>query len=101
MADILGQFEIQDNTGRTEAFSVSATTTVTNVPSTAGQKISGVMFTVEGSNAEISLDGGTSYFKLPKDASGFKDVKGEPTQLKVRTSAGSADIELLIDFEAT
>lgn len=99
MADVLGQFEISDNSGSTEAFSVTATTSVQSVPSTPGEIISGFMFSVNGNNVEISADGGVSFFKLPKDAVGAKDIKGEITQLQVRTSSGSTALELWIDFE--
>jgi len=99
MADEIGQFEISDNQGRTEAFSVSATTTFQNIPSSPGEKISGVMFSIDGNNVEISADGGTSYFQFPKDASGFKDLKGGPNQIQVRTSSGTASVKLWIDFE--
>lgn len=99
MANEIAQFEISDNAGRTEAFSVTATTTPQSVPAVAGEQISGFLFSIEGRDVEISTDGGTSYFPFPRDAQGAKDVKGEITQLSVRTSAGSATVNLWIDFE--
>ena len=99
MANTFGQFESSDNQGSTEAFSGTATTTPANVPAVAGNKISGFLFTVDGNNVEISVDGGTTFWQVPKKATGYKDVKGEPTQLQIRTSSGNTDYSLWIDFE--
>lgn len=93
------QTEIKDNVGSTEGFSGTATTSVANIPSIAGNIISGFMFQVTGSNVQISADGGTTFFDLPKNATGFKDVKGEITQLQIKTSSGSAPYSLWVDFE--
>jgi hypothetical protein len=99
MADVIGQHEISDNNGTTEGFSGTATTTPANVPLSAGNVISGFMWAVDGENVEISADGGASYFLLPKKSEGFKDIKGEPTQLIIKTSSGTAGYALWIDFE--
>ena len=99
MVDSNPEFEISDNDGSSVAFNVTATTTFQNVPSVAGNRISGFLFNMDGSNVEISTDGGTTYFQFPRNATGFKDVKGSPTQIQVRTSSGSTDVSLWIDFE--
>ena len=94
------QFEGRDNNGSTVAFSGTATTTPADVPGSPGNRISGFMFSVDGENIQISADGGASYFDVPKKAIGYKDIKGEPTELKIKTSSGSTDYNLWIDFEA-
>lgn len=99
MADILPQFETSDNDGSTTAFSGTATTTPADIPAVADKVISGFVFQVDGENVEISADGGTTYFKVPKKGTGSKDIKGNITQLKVRTSTGTTDYSFWVDFE--
>ena len=99
MANEIGQHEISDICGSTEAFSGTATTIVQDIPSVAGNIISGFMFSVDGNNVQISADGGVTYFNVPRKATGYKQVKGEITQLKVRTSSGSTGFDFWVDFE--
>lgn len=99
MADQLPGFEINDNDGSTVGFSGTATTSITDIPSVADKRISGFMFTVDGENIQISADGGTTYFDVPKKGNGAKDIKGDITQLKIRTSTGTTDYSLWVDFE--
>lgn len=99
MVDVMPQFESQDNTGSSVAYSGTATTTIANIPVSADKAISGFMFSFDGANVEISMDGGITYFEFPKNSYGYKDIKGEPTQLKIRTTSGSTGYNILIDFE--
>ena len=99
MADVLPQFDSQDNLGSSVAYGGTATTTPTSIPAVADKKISGFMFSFSGANIEISTDGGTTYFEFPKNAYGFKNVKGEPTQILIRTTTGTTGYKLWIDFE--
>ena len=94
-----GQIEVSDNEGRSEAFSGTATTSVTNIPSSAGQKISEALVAVDGNNVQISFDGGTSFWDVPKKAAFAWDVKGEITQIQIKTSSGSTDYSILVNFE--
>jgi len=99
MADVLPQFDTQDNIGSSVAFSGTATTTPASVPGAPDKVISGFMFSFAGANIEISTDGGTSYFEFPKNAYGYRDVKGSPTQILIRTTTGTTGYKLWIDFE--
>ena len=99
MADLPSQFETQDNVGTTIAYSGTATTTAAAVPAVADKVISGFMWVVDGSNVEISADGGVTFFRLPKNSQGYKDIKGSPQQLRIRTSSGSTGYDLWVDFE--
>lgn len=99
MADQLPDFETSDNDGSTVAYSGTATTTFASVPASPGARISGFMFQVAGENVQISADGGTSYFDIPKKGTGAKDVKGEITQLRIKTSSGTSAYSLWVDFE--
>jgi hypothetical protein len=91
--------EISDNLGSTVAYTGTATTSVQNVPSVADKVISGFGLTVSGNNVQISVDGGTTFFNVPRRGSITWDVKGEIQQLQIKTSFGSTDFDLLINFE--
>jgi len=88
-----------DNTGRTEAFTGTATTTVQSIPLVAGEVISSFVFAVDGKNVKISADDELSFFNVPDKGMGSKDVKGGIKQLQVKTSSGSTDFDLWVDFK--
>lgn len=99
MVDVFPQFESEDNIGSTRGYSGVATVVAANVPAVAGKAISGFMWAIDGENLEISADGGLTFFKVPKKSEGFKDIKGRPTQLIVKTSVATCGYSLWIDFE--
>lgn len=99
MADIIGQHEISDNQGGTVAYSGTATTTFANVPSVAGNSISGCLIVADGGNLQASFDGGTTYHDFAEDEALSWDVKGEITQLRVKTSSGTCDYRIIINVE--
>lgn len=94
--------EIKDNEGSTVAYSGTATTTAANVPATAGNIISGALVENTGSNdLEVSYDGGTTYYTLLKKQFVSWDIKGEITQLVVKTPTGTTTYQALINFEVS
>ena len=94
------QFEVQDNKGTSVTYSGTATTTSANVPSSAGNKISGFGLDNTGTeDMQISMDGGTSWKTVDKKAYFSWEVKGEPTQLQVKTLANTTTYEITINFE--
>ena len=99
MAESAPQFENSDNSGSTIAYSGTATTTPTAVPASPGAGISQAIVKANGSNLEVSYDGGSTYWPYDNRASLSWDVKGLPTQLFFRTSSGSTDYDALINFE--
>lgn len=94
-----GNTEISDNRGTTVAYTGTATTTVANVPSVAGEAISQCLVQSLDKNLEVSFDGGTTYFPFERNGLLTWDVKGRPTQLKVRTSAATCPYRIIINFE--
>lgn len=99
MADLVSQMEIEDNSGRSQAFNGTASTTVANVPAVAGEAISQLLLYVDGKNVEVSFDSGTSFFLMPDNGVLSWDVKGGITQVQIRTSSGTTDYSMLINFE--
>jgi hypothetical protein len=92
--------EIQDNLGSSVVYSGTATTTPANVPSSAGNIISGFILRNSGTNdMQISMDGGTTYFTVDKRGNFSWNVKGEITQVQVKTAVSTTTYELLINFE--
>jgi len=88
-----------ENLGATTAYTGTATTTFANVPSSAGGVISGCLIKPLGNNFEVSFDGGTSYLPISRNSVFTWDVKGEITQLRVRTSSSTSDYEILLNTE--
>ena len=100
MADEIGQFETEDNAGSTQVFTGTATTTPSNVPAVAGNAISGVGIVARRGNLEVSFDGGLTFWPFEQTRESLTwDVKGRITQLVVRTSSGSVDYRIIINFE--
>lgn len=101
MSDVIPQHEIVDNDGSTVVESGTATTTPANVPSVAGNIISGVGIENYG-NADLltSFDGGTTFKTLEKGGFLSWDVKGNITQLVVKTLSGTADYEIILNLES-
>lgn len=99
MAETTPQFEQVDNAGRTENFSGTATTSPVNVPAVANEKISGYLVVAQDKNLQVSDDGGTTYFTFDDGDAMAWDVKGEITQIQVKTSSGTADYKIKINFE--
>ena len=88
-----------ENQGATTAYLGTATTTFANIPASAGGVISGCMIKPTGNNFEVSFDGGTSYLPLARNSIFTWDIKGEITQIRIKTSTGSADYEILLNTE--
>jgi hypothetical protein len=99
MADILDQFEIKDNIGSTVAFNGTATTSVQSVPALAGTSISDALIISSGRRLQVSFDGGGTFLNVPRNGAIAWNVKGQVAQLQVRTSSGTTDFDLLINFE--
>lgn len=92
--------ETSDNVGSTKAFQGTATTTPSNVPAVAGNKISQAGVSNTGSiDLQVSFDGGVTFTTLLKKEFLSWDIKGEPTQLIVKTPSGSTTYDILINFE--
>lgn len=95
-----GTVETKDNDGSTVAYSGTATTTVSNIPAIAGNVISGCEIVNRGSiNLEISFDGGATYATLEKKESLSWDIKGNITQIKVKTLVDTTVYGCIINFE--
>ena len=88
-----------ENQGATTAYTGTANTTPANVPASAGGVISGVLINPKGNNFEVSFDGGTSYIPIDRNNIFTWDVKGEITQLLVRTDSGTSDYHILLNTE--
>jgi hypothetical protein len=92
------QNETQNNIGTTESYTGTATTTPADVGS--GNVISGAIIVTLGRNIEVSFDGGSSYFPMPKKSEAVSvDVKGEPTSIKIKTTSGTADYKMILHHE--
>jgi len=92
--------EISDNAGSTTVIVDTATTTPTNFPSVAGNAISGFGIDNYGTNdIYISWDAGTSFKKIEKKTYLSWDLKGEPTQLQLKTLTSTSDFELMLNLE--
>ena len=94
------QREITDNDGTTTAITGTATTTPAGFPTTPGQGISQVLIKPLGNFFEASFDGGSTYLSIVRNSVLTWDVKGEPTQIFVRTTSGTSDFEMLVNREA-
>ena len=87
--------EIKDNKGTSTAFSGTATTGVTNLPTVAGNVISNATIYADKKDLQVSFDNGTTYFTFLGSGSLVKNVKGNITQIQVKTVVGSIDFEIL------
>lgn len=94
--------EVDDNVGSTVVYSGTATTTPANVPAVAGNGISGVGIDNYGNqDLLVSFDSGTTFKTLVKGDFYSVNIKGLPTQLSIKTLTGTADYEIMINFEDT
>ncbi|MCP3684544.1 MAG: hypothetical protein GY861_17905 [bacterium] len=94
------EFETTDNLGSSEAFSGTATTSVANVPAVADKVISGIsIWNKSSTELQVSFDGGSTFHDHDKKAFMSHNVKGEPTQIQVKTASGTADYKMIINFE--
>lgn len=91
--------EIRDLDGSTKAYSGTATTTETNIPTVADKIISQVTITCDGNNFQVSFDGGSTYFTMEKRDTLCQDVKGKITQIKVKTTSSTVNYKTIINFE--
>lgn len=94
-----GNTEISDNRGSSVVYSGTATTTPANVPSSPGEVISGMSISTGLNDILVSFDGGTTFFTVSRRGFFSHNVKGEITQLVVKTLTGTSDYEILINFE--
>jgi hypothetical protein len=100
MANVIGQHEISDNEGSTVIFSGTATTTPANVPSVAGNVISGAGISNTGSvNLRVSFDGGSTFTTVEKKTFLSWNIKGQVTQIVVETLTGSTTYEIIANLE--
>jgi len=100
MADLAPQFEGQDNVGRTQVYAGTAGIVESLVPLASGQIISGVgIDNVSNTEFLVSFDGGTSFKTIDKSSFLSWNIKGEIRQLRVKTLSGTADYEIIINFE--
>ena len=95
-----GDQEVQDNVGSTVAYSGTATTTPANVPSSADKIISGIgLENTDSNDMQVSMDGGTTYFTIAKKQFFSWNVKGNITQIQVKTPTSTATYQVVINFE--
>jgi len=102
VADQFSDHEVVDNEGSTVVETGTATTTPANVPSAADKIISG--FAVDNLGSEslsVSMDGGTTFKAVKKKEFFSWNVKGNITQLVVKTLSGSTAYEIVINHEVT
>lgn len=92
-----------DNTGSTESFSGTATTTFANVPASAGNKIDGAGVWNDSTtiDLQISFDAGTTFFDLPKKSFIGQNIQGNITQIQVKTPSSTADYRMIVNFKDT
>lgn len=92
--------ETSDNVGSTKAYQGTATTTPSTVPASPGNVISQAGITNTGStDIQVSFDGGITYTNLLKKEFLSWDVKGQITQLYVKTTTSLTTYDILINFE--
>lgn len=101
MADLEGQNETTDNAGSTTHFSGSLASNgdTVDVPSVAGNVISGVQIKAVNKDMEFSFDGGSSYSTLTRKAVQDWDVKGYITQIRLRATKNNTDWEVILNLE--
>jgi len=90
---------IMGNKGASTAYVGTATTSVASVPSVAGNAISQCLIRALDKNIEISLDGGTTFLMMEKNDALTWDVKGEITQIQIKTSVATGAYRMLINTE--
>lgn len=100
MAISNGVVETEDNKGSTVAYSGTATTSIANIPSSADKIISGFALKNGLSDVQLSFDGGTTYFTVDRRGFFSTNIKGEITQVKIKTASGTSAYEALVQFEA-
>ncbi len=104
MANELPQFETQDRDGSTSHHNGTATSGAVGVPSVAAGFITEVLMTVPkqaGSAAvKISFDGGTNYIEVKELGHIVWPMKGDITQVFVKTDSGSFDYEIILNRES-
>jgi hypothetical protein len=94
------QQEVQDNLGSSVVYSGTANTTPAGVPAVAGNIISGFDIDNYGNqDMFISMDGGTTYRTLAKSDYYSWNLKGNQTQIYVKTLTDTCDYEMTINFE--
>ena len=100
MADDESFFEIKDTSGSTEAFSgVLANNVTADVPAVAGNIIAQVMVLAVNRDLDISFDGGSSYFTIPRRDSLSWPAKGNITQIRLRGTGNNTRWRALLNLE--
>jgi hypothetical protein len=103
MADFPAQFETTDRVGTTTHFNGTATTSPALVPASAGDSIAEVLIrnlltNPTANKLEVSFDG-IEYFTLNRSEHIVWGVKGNLTQIYVRSTSGTADYQIIMNRE--
>lgn len=88
--------------GTLTAYSGTATTSVSNIPSTAGNNIVEAIIKNDDvfTDLLVSFDGGTTYFTIdPRSSLSIDKVRGNITQVKLKTNAGTASYDAILGAE--
>lgn len=103
MANELPQFETQDREGSTSHHNGTATSVAAGVPSVAAGFITEVLMTVpkQSGNAavKISFDS-VNYIEVKELGHISWSMKGDVTQVFVKTDSGSFDYEIILNRES-
>ena len=112
--DEVDNIEVKDNVGSNVIHGgpggtaiADLTTSTLNVPTSAGNAISGYALEVLSNDANdilLSLDGGTTFMLIEMRKGVFvsSNVKGAITQIKLKSTASTIDdanYQMIIDFE--
>jgi len=94
-------FETSDLDGSTVAFSQTGIgTSPVSVPASPDKVIAEILIrNLKNKELLTSFDGGTTFFPIPKKSSLAWSAKGRITQVEFKTSSGTTDADVLINFE--
>lgn len=105
MSEFRPDFELTDQSGTTEHFNVTLTTSNQSIPAVADKVISEFLVFVKpqlalpSTTAQISLDGGSNFFTVTRGGSLGWTPKGGVKQIVAKSSNTTLDVQFLINFE--
>ena len=100
-----GSIEIEDLQGTTTHFTGTVGTTITALPTVAGNIISEVMFqcptqTPRTNRCKISFDGGTGFFTLRPGTIIAWSAKGEIKQIHIQGNVAGVSYDIMMNRES-